>query len=172
MKLKVFHKTVYHYTEPIKRSIQIIRLTPLSSGHQQVINWQVSLPTITIPSQDCFGNQTHCLIVDTPVSQIEIIAEGLIETFIAAPNPWLGKVPLEYYLNYTPLTSPSSEIINFIKLSLDSNEKFFIAPFDLSIILELLHQLSAKILARVGYQSGTTNATTTAAQAFVNGAGV
>jgi hypothetical protein len=44
MKLQVFHETIYRYEQPVRRSIQMLRMTPAKTHRQKVLNWQMDLP--------------------------------------------------------------------------------------------------------------------------------
>ena len=38
MKLQVFHETSYRYEQPVRRSIQMLRMTPAKTQRQNVLN--------------------------------------------------------------------------------------------------------------------------------------
>lgn len=171
MILTVFHRTRYIYESPIKRSIQLLRLTPRNNSRQKVISWSLTLPNLVKAAQDCFGNISHYLIVEHDTQQIEIIAEGKIEVSAAIHNEELGSVPLDYYLNFTHLTRPDAALIAFIEQNIQGYPDQYYHD-DSLLILNILQKLSAEILARVTYLSGVTDSETTAREAFAHGAGV
>lgn len=170
MILNVQHTTTYEYLEPVRRSIQIIRLTPFSNNHQKITNWSLEIPGTTMVNVDWFGNITHCANIPSMLTSIEIKAHGTIEVFKSQPKLELGTLPALYYLRSTPLTKPSSNIEN---LALSAYQGTIILPNQSpEEILQILLKLSALILAQVKYVSGVTNSTTTASDAVNLRAGV
>lgn len=56
MRLMINHQTHYVYTDVVNRSIQYIKMTPSTNAHQQVQNWDVSVPGQRDMQLDTFGN--------------------------------------------------------------------------------------------------------------------
>ncbi|MBN6743438.1 hypothetical protein JKG47_23880, partial [Acidithiobacillus sp. MC6.1] len=46
MRLQITHQTNYFYHDLAQRSVQYIRMTPLSLAHQTIEYWQVMLPKV------------------------------------------------------------------------------------------------------------------------------
>lgn len=161
MKLSVTHTTTYKYSNLLKRSIQIIKLTPQNNNHQQIDSWCVSVAGDLYSYFDWFGNICQCLSVGSSnSSRIDITATGVVETNHNTYNNIRGSLPLEYYLNSTNLTKPSLELIQFAEL--------YVGILSLSHDDRLLKlkDLSANILLHVPYITGVTRAETTASEAF------
>ena len=59
MKLHVFHETSYRYEQPVRRSIQMLRMTPPKTHRQRIVTWQLDLPGKATAWTDAFGNSCH-----------------------------------------------------------------------------------------------------------------
>lgn len=166
MILKVHHSTKYSYTESVKHSVQILRLTPLNHHRQKIISWDLYVPGHLSKNTDWFGNTTHVLSLPEPRNEIEITAIGRVRVFSARPNPELGLLHPAYYLRNTHLTEINDNmkvVANSVSLQPGSN---------LEDTLIALTELSKQILAKVAYVRGVTNSATTAIASFNQGSGV
>jgi len=74
LKLQVFHETSYRYDQLIRRSIQMLRMTPSKTQRQNIIHWQLDLPGKATPWTDAFGNLCHCLVLDNATQDIVLRA--------------------------------------------------------------------------------------------------
>jgi YD repeat-containing protein len=115
MRLSVDHRTTYDYDGEVRFSAQYLHLTPVSNPSQRVLRWRIDAPGQLTEWRDAFGNVCHTLVVDKPVSTIEIAAHGQIETtdtsgVLAAED---GGPPLEVFLRETPLTRAETRIMDF-----------------------------------------------------------
>lgn len=165
MILNVVHKTEYQYSEFLKRSIQIIRLTPADNQHQKVINWQIKTPTDIFQYFDWFGNICHGLTCEqVNYKTIEIVAHGKLITNDCDLNYERGVIPLEYYLNHTNLTNCSLIMVDFASR--------YVSKLNSLKTTEIFQEISFDILQQVPYTKMITNANTTAAEAFDLHAGV
>ena len=165
MWLSVHHRTSYAYEGQVRFSTQYLRLTPVSNPSQRVLSWRIDAPGQLTEWRDAFGNVCHTLVVDKPVSSIDIVAHGQIETTDTAgvlPAEF-GGPPLEVYLRQTPLTRADTFIRDFAepyRASLDAGR------------LDALHALSGAIRDAVDYQSGDTHVHSPASEALELGTGV
>ncbi len=165
MRLSVDHRTTYDYDGEVRFSAQYLHLTPVSNPSQRVLRWRIDAPGQLTEWRDAFGNVCHTLVVDKPVSTIEIAAHGQIETtdmsgVLPAED---GGPPLEVFLRETPLTRAETRIMDFA------------APHRASILaarLDGLHRLSTAIRDAMDYRSGDTDVHSSAAEAIEKGAGV
>lgn len=165
MRLSIHHLTTYAYGGQVHFSAQYLHLTPVSNASQRVLRWRIDAPGQLTEWRDAFGNICHTLVVDKPVSTIDIAAHGQVETtdtsgVLPAED---GGPPLEVYLRETPLTRAAAPIRDFA------------APFRAAIEagrLDALHLLSGAIRDAVDYQSGDTDVYSPAAEALELGAGV
>lgn len=161
MHLNIQHRTQYHYSENLNYTIQQLRLTPHDGFGQQVKHWNIRVNGHLHPTDDTFGNTVHTLVIDTPHTEINILASGEVETGLAN----LGQIetlPIDIYLRYTPLTLPDKAIVDFA------------APYfgQVNANIGLLDEMILAILKRVPYVKSSTAVNTTAAAAFSLGAGV
>ncbi len=165
MRLTVHHRTTYAYRGQVRYNAQYLRLTPLSNPSQRVLRWRIEAPGQLTEWRDAFANVCHTLVVDKPVSTIEIAAHGQIETtdtsgVLPAED---GGPPLEVFLRETPLTRAEERIRDFTarhRASLGAGR------------LDGLHLLSTAIRDAIDYQSGDTDVHSSAAEALELGAGV
>lgn len=165
MRLLVRHQTAYRYDSPIASATQILRLTPRSYDGFIVHRWQVrsesrrELPAFT----DGFGNVTHCYSFNSPHDSATILAEGEVETADTHGIVRGTSEPLPplFFLRRTPLTMPDAAI-----------DALAAEVARHGSVLKQLHALLVAIRDKVEYRTGTTDATTPAADALAAGAGV
>lgn len=165
MRLRVKHHTAYRYDSPIASAIQTLRLMPRSYDGLTVLSWQVSSDARReLPSYiDGYGNVTHCHAVNHPHSHAAIFVEGEVETSAThgivrgAPEP----LPPLFFLRRTALTTADAAIDAMAREAARQGS-----------VLKQLHALLNAVRDKVDYRLGTTDAATTAAQAFSAGAGV
>ena len=167
MRIRVLHETVYAYERPVRGLIQVLRLMPRDVEGQHVRHWRIepSLDRRLAPREDHFGNLVHVLYVDGPVERFSIRVSGEVETqethgiVRGAPEPAADA----YYLRESSLAGTDAAIAAFADefgADLGSNA------------LGTLHRLLAAIHERVAFETGPTDAATTAAEAFALGRGV
>ena len=74
MRIRITHETVYHYSEPAKSAIQLLRLTPRGHDGQTVLSWNIDMDgdARLMRREDWYGNIIHSLSVSGPVSQITL----------------------------------------------------------------------------------------------------
>ncbi len=114
MHLFIDHRTEYSFSEPQRRLIQLLRLTPSSFDGQQVIDWQINAECDVrlLPGRDGFGNETTMLYVDGPISRLVLTTRGEVLTenrhgiVRGTPDP----MPPEVFLQQTELTRPTPRL--------------------------------------------------------------
>ena len=164
MQLHIRHETVYRYAEPVKRSVQNLRLTPRRDPIQRALSWTLHAPGRQHAQLDAHGNIVHLLIVNEPHREIRILVNGVVET-AAAPHAALpneGRLSPLAYLADTSLTRVDESIAIFARRQLGQtrpSERF---------LLELAHA----ICEAVHYEKGVTAVDEPAADAFARGKGV
>jgi len=164
MKLNIRHSTIYHYDQPGGQLIQRCHLTPQTSATQTVLDWRVTAPGIdqALRYTDAFGNVTHLINIQLEAAEVEVIAEGTVDTRDAAGvmGPDAGQVPLGAYLTPTPPTQPNAAIRTLARRHEGETG------------LELMHALMGSVRDAVDFVVGASHAHTTAAEALKEGKGV
>lgn len=163
MILTIRHETIYRYTEPIRYSIQSLRLTPRADAHQHLFSWTINTSGNRVPFVDAFGNQSHILTVMTPHEEVKIVAEGMVDVLPLDRGRMRETGPLSPLVFTVPsrLTLPNATIQDFAARALPKNatSNDFLA-------------LAAAIGDAVTYQTGATEVTSTASEALRLGCGV
>ena len=164
MQLHIRHETFYRYGEPVKRSVQNLRLTPRRDPMQRALSWNMVVPGRCHPQEDAYGNIVHLLTLDEPHREIRIVVDGVVETENVAEVslPDEGKISPLAFLAETPLTRPDEAIASFARQRLPSGG-------------ELRHKLlglAEAVCEEVRYEKGATDVHESAARAFARGAGV
>nr|WP_206377474.1 transglutaminase family protein [Sphingobium sp. TB-6] len=161
----VRHQTTYRYEAAAGRVAMRLKLMPVDTPAQKVLDWQVSVngEPLTSFRPNSYGEMEAIWVRHDRMDNAVIVAEGLVETREShGVLGWLGgRVNPGYFLRETRLTK-ASEGIRAMALALPDDD----GP------LARLHALSAAVSDAVAYRAGVTTASTTAAEAFALGAGV
>lgn len=82
MRLLVDHRTRYSFSEPQLRVVQLLRMIPRDHARQTVIDWRIDVDCDARlrEGRDGYGNITTMLYVDGPVTAIELIVRGEVQT--------------------------------------------------------------------------------------------
>ena len=166
MRLSVHHTTRYRFAQPVARGLQRLRMKPKTGRGQEVLEWRMELDGAKLEAEyNDQHNNWIALISATPgTSVIAITCSGLIETADEGGMLGLhrGAMPLWAFLEQTALTRPGPRLAALVA-ALDA---------DRGDPLALLHALSRAVLAAVRYETGQTDAETTAEAALAAGRGV
>lgn len=165
MHLFIEHETIYRYEPPARFTTQYIRLTPRQHGNLQVWSWNLIGPRKMTQFNDGFGNVVHVLSVTEAHEEVRLKVTGEVwtqETAGVLPPEFEAFSPL-YYANHTRLTAADAAIKDFA-------ETFRTAVA--SDRLSGLHDVMTSLNKRVRYSIGSTNAASSAAEAFAKGEGV
>ncbi|MDE2385282.1 MAG: transglutaminase family protein [Alphaproteobacteria bacterium] len=166
MQLTIKHITHYAYDTALDYSIQRLLLTPHSFASQSVKSWQVSAPGMAQAMQyrDAFGNKVHLITSNPGSGAYDIVAEGVVEVRdVAGVVQGLSvPVPDAVFLRQTAATLPS-EPMEALLQGFGSAAR---------AALPFLHELMAATHGAIAYETGTTHAHTTGAEAFAQGRGV
>ena len=163
MKLHVFHETSYRYDQPVRRSIQMLRMTPPKTQRQRIVNWHLDMPGKATQWTDAYGNLCHCLVLENASQDIVLRARGTVELSESDQGEPEGVVPHTVYLRPTALTSVDTAIQTFID------------PFKATVKSRPymgLHDVMLALLERMPYETGITHVGDSAAQSFAKGKGV
>lgn len=166
MRIKVRHATVYNYGVPVASALQMLRLTPRPHEGQFVRRWRVGVDTDARldKSEDAYGNVTHLVFLDGPLSRVEIVIEGEVDT--SDTNGFVrGSVerqPRALFLRDTALTRPSAAISRFARdVAAQGGE-----------LLATLHDLTTRLHRTMSFEIGVTSSATSASEAFAAKTGV
>lgn len=162
MRLTVDHRTVYRFSEPQARVVQLLRMTPADTDQQTIAEWRilVSCDARLRTTHDGFGNRATMLYADGPLDSVEITVTGEVLT---APGSGVvsGAVepfPVDLYRRVTPLTAHDEAICAF---ALEVTGK---APS-----LDRLHALNRAVHGRFPLREGRPEMGRTARDAFAGG---
>ena len=117
MRLTIDHRTVYRFSAPQSRLVQMLRLMPENSHDQTVANWHIHVDCDARmrTARDGFGNAATMLYVDGPVDGIEIAVTG--EVLTSHSNGELHGVaeplPPALFLRPTAATARDAAIADF-----------------------------------------------------------
>ncbi len=164
MLLSVDHVTRYSYDTPVRGVVQSHRLTPSRFDGQKLLDWTVTVSGGTMGGgfRDGAGDWVQGWSVLGPVTEIEVRVQGRVETFDLAGvlKDHKESVPPEAYLRETDATRADEAIKDLAKVFFDSD------------LLAGAHHLSAAVSDAVTYVTGSTQISTTAAEAMAQGRGV
>ena len=163
MKLHVFHETSYRYDQPVRRSIQMLRMTPPNTQRQRIVNWHLDMPGKATAWTDAFGNFCHCLVLENATQEIVLRSRGTVELLESDQGEPEGVVPPMVFLRPTKLTT------------VDTSIETFISPFKTTVKSRPymgLHDVMLALLERMPYETGITHVGDSAAQSFAKGKGV
>ena len=79
---RVTHQSVYRYSEPVTLSHQQIHLTPRPLDYQRSRSYQITIspaPTRRYDGIDPFGNPVTEIAIETAHSELDIVAQGVVE---------------------------------------------------------------------------------------------
>jgi len=163
MLLRIHHETLYRYDEPVRQSVQSLRLTPRREHRQRTVAWQISAPGRRNEQVDAFGNIAHLLTVDEPHQEIRLIVGGLVDVLDEGPLiVERGPIAPLAYLAPTPLTQGDAQLTALAAQALGTGPA----------TRETLAALAAQVCTLVRYRPGATTVADTAVSALRRGEGV
>lgn len=161
MRLIVRHETVYSFETPATGVIQTLRLYPRSHEGQHIVRWRLDIDRDCRlrSAEDAFGNQTHVFAVEGSIDSLTVLVEGEVDTqdTNGLVRGAIERFPPALYLRETPLTAPDADIAAFAAEASAKADGDTLGA--LHAILDGLHETMA-------FDTGPTDATTTAAEAF------
>jgi transglutaminase-like putative cysteine protease len=166
MHLFVDHRSQYLFSEPQRRIVQLLRVTPPSFDGQQVIDWEINAECDVrlLTNRDGFGNEATMLYCDGPLNRLTITIRGEVLTdnrhgiVKGMPDP----LPPEVFLQSTSLSRATPEIIDFAR-TLAGREPDPIAR---------LHLLMDEIYERIRFDPDQSHVHRGAGEAFAESSGV
>jgi transglutaminase-like putative cysteine protease len=164
MRLKIRHRTIYRYSQPVMRSVQSLRLTPQSDKRQKILEWRLDLPADAPAHLDAYGNLTQLLTIEGRHEEIRIGVEGKVEmSDDRTPEHRSEALSPLIFLRETPLTAADTRLSDF---SEEHRRQIASDP------VTALYALMERVRAAVRYRKGTTDVQTTAAEVLSQGSGV
>jgi transglutaminase-like putative cysteine protease len=163
MRLSIDHHTRYRFSEPQARVVQLLRMTPLDSGGQTVIDWRIDVDADAWmrEGRDGYGNVTTMLYVDGPIDEINIMVRGEVLRDVM-PGPVTGTIetlPAIFYQRTTTQTTADDAIADLASIA---------AP---GVGLDHAMALNVAIAHAVRAKSGRTSKARTAAEVLSEGKG-
>lgn len=165
MRLRIQHTTRYIYDAPVSYGLQQVRLTPCSSRHQTVHDWNVTIlgAATELEFEDQYQNKTLLVKADAGATEVSVDVMGEVETHTS--DGIFGKVygtaPLWHFGQSTPRTKAGRHVRKLAKTVLKSPDT-----------LNGLHALSRAIIEAAPYSTTGTDAGTTVEEALTAGVGV
>lgn len=164
MRLHVRHATHFEYDRNLDYAVQRFLLTPLSFASQRVESWSITAPGMdkALSYSDGFGNKVHLASLANHQGPLDVIAQGIVDSSDAGGlvKGLPETAPRSIYLRQSATTRPSEAMLKLAKAP-EANDS-----------IGFFHTLMKHIHLEVEYEIGTTNAQTTAAEAFATGRGV
>lgn len=164
MRIRIRHTTTYSYDQPVEYAAQLMRLTPSEHAGQRIRSWRVTADgRMLARTDDGYGNTVHLHTLSHPHVGATVIAEGEVETSDTqgVVRDATERLPPRYWIRSTAPTAPDEAL-----RALAGDVAMFEDP------IVRLHRLMEIVRARIDYVIGTTDVTTTAAEALAKGSGV
>ena len=166
MRLNVEHITRYSYSEPQRRLVQLLRVTPSDFASQHVIEWHVDVDCDAKirAHTDGFGNILTMLYIDGSIEQMNLTVSGEVLTddrsgvIADAPEP----LPPAAFLRSTELTKADEAIRTFAG-DIEAKE---------SDPLKRIHLLMSRLLNEIRFEPTLDAVERDAATAFAANKGV
>lgn len=171
MQLRIRHTTGYHYEKGARASFNEARMTPMTTSEQYVLRSRLEIsPTPwSYEYRDYWGTTVTSFEVHDPHQDLTVVATSIVDTQGSPPEP--------HAVGWDDLEAVKDELCEFLAMSswVDvSNDLVselnqlpsFATPGDYArAVFELVH-------GRIKYLPGTTEVTTTAAEAWDAASGV
>jgi transglutaminase-like putative cysteine protease len=167
MRIRISHLTSYRYRAPATGVIQMLRLTPRDHDGQYVARWRIDVSTDCRLDrhEDAFGNVTHAFTAEGPLSELNILVEGEVETrdTQGVVRDAVERFPPTLFLRETALTTPDAAIAGF------AADAHAAGSGD---VLRLLHHMLDRLHCDMACDAAPTTQSISAAEAFAGRRGV
>ena len=114
MRLSIDHHTVYRFSQPQARVVQLLRVTPTDYAAQTVIDWRIDVDCDARlrTGRDGYGNATTMLYLDGPITELALTVRGqvLTEDMSGVVGGVIETLPPLFYTRSTPQTSVDGSI--------------------------------------------------------------
>ena len=166
MRLSIHYATLYRYSEPTRRVLQLLRVTPLSFAGQTVLDWRIDVDSDVRlrEGRDGYGNVTNMLYVDRPIQQLSIAVSGrvLTQDTNGLVQGLPSDLPSRVFLRGTPHTE-AGEALQWLASTIAEAG---------GSALDRMHLLNAKLHERMRFDTAATAIETRADEAYTAGHGV
>lgn len=169
MPLHIRHETIYRYEEPVRQSVQALKLIPRREERQRTQQWSLLTPGRRSEQVDAWGNITQLLTIDEPHDEIRIVVSGAVDVDSGPMARERGLLSPLVFRAATPLTSADAAIRAL------AQRAFAHRPQPESPEPEhadTLLALAGEVCDAVRYRPGTTTVADTAITALARGEGV
>lgn len=161
MRLKISHRTTFHYMPPATGVVQVLRVTPGNHDSQYIADWQldVSSDAPLRMRPDAFGNITHTLQIEGPIPELTVHVEGRVETQDTGGiiRGTVERFPPSLFLRTTELTQSNAPMRARARRHMDDADGH---------VLDFLHRLSADLHGFMTFDTDPTHPQTSAIEAF------
>lgn len=160
MRIAIDHRSLYRFSQPQARIVQMLRLTPADTQDQTVVNWHVGVDCDARmrDAADGFGNRVTMLYAEGPLKALEIVVTGEVLTNRSNGVVHGSTEPLPplLYLRSTPRTLAGGELPGFAEESVAGSGD----PLD------RMHRLNKAMHVRFPRAPDAADTGITAAEAF------
>ncbi len=180
-RLRIWHETVYEYTDPVERSSHRLRLRPVQDRRQEVLSHRldISVDGFRRDFEDVFGNQSTLLEVSKPFSELTVHSRSDVlvraedpvhlrsplrrDTIPLVWMPWQRQMMTAYLLPPELPEAQLRELSDFAMSFVERNE------YDL---LETILDMNRSLYRDIAYVSGSTTLATTPYEVYATRRGV
>ena len=169
-RLGIRHETGYHYGADVSSSYNEVRMTPMTSDRQMVVQSMVRVhPNVrTYRYWDYWGTIVDAFDLHVPHTELTITAEAIVETSRAQPAPdavsWEDLQAEAVRDEFAELLAPTAYVPMFTEQADDLRASG--SP------VEACHAASEWVRAQLRYERGATTVSSSAADALAEGRGV
>jgi transglutaminase-like putative cysteine protease len=173
LRIQVEHRSHYQYGRPVDSSFNELRITPLATPRQVVLDSQVQVtPRVDLhPYVDYWGSVVHAFDLHEPHDELVIVGRSIVETF-PTPRPafqltWAELQDSRLLDHYAELLSPTRYVMVDARLAATAAEikRRSSPPEAVAVGLEWVGD-------QLKYVPGTTGVHTSAIEAWNGGEGV
>jgi transglutaminase-like putative cysteine protease len=171
VKLRICHRTVYQYGEPVSTSHHEARLSPRELDHQRTVSHRIEItpaPARRRRRFDYFGNRAMHFELSEPHRSLEVIALSVVD--VRAPRPWdVKRSPPWEEVRDRLRSDRRRDVVDACEMTFDSPQVVrtdalaaYAAPSFAAgaPLLEAVRDLGTRIHRDFTYDAGATNVST------------
>lgn len=174
-RLQITHRTGYRYADVVDASFNEVRMTPLSGDGQLLLSHTLDVQPLAAIQRytDYWRAEVEAFDVHVPHRLLEVVAISTVDTPpLPAPSPgttWDVVRSAAVRDEHSELLMPT----DYVDLDLDDSRTAIVVELSEQPTPEAATRLAVeRVRARIRYETGATDVTTTAAQAWASGRGV